>query len=92
MFSLFLSQENKIAVVVGSVTDDKRLYVVPKLRICALRFTETARARIIKVIQEITYMIGGRRLCPHPLADLRSSELHPLDTLFSFVSRLEASA
>lgn len=37
-----------IAVVVGSVTDDVRLSKLPKLRICALRFTETARARILK--------------------------------------------
>ncbi|KAG1666587.1 hypothetical protein FOA52_000554 [Chlamydomonas sp. UWO 241] len=41
-------KEDKIAVVVATITDDVRLYEVPKLRICALRFTETARARIIK--------------------------------------------
>lgn len=40
--------EAKIAVVVGSVTDDVRLYDVPKMTICALRFTNTARARITK--------------------------------------------
>ncbi|GLD97618.1 hypothetical protein PINS_up006308 [Pythium insidiosum] len=40
--------EGKIAVVVGSVTDDIRLFDVPKLTIAALRFTETARARIVK--------------------------------------------
>merc|ERR1712232_403590 len=39
---------DKIAVVVGSVTDDVRMYEVPKLTVCALRFTETARARITK--------------------------------------------
>merc|ERR1712084_9931 len=38
----------KIACVVGTVTDDKRVYDVPKLSICALRFTEAARARILK--------------------------------------------
>lgn len=38
--------ENKIAVVVGTVTDDIRLLNVPTLAICALSFTETARARI----------------------------------------------
>merc|ERR1719517_183337 len=38
-------KEGKIAVVVGPVTDDKRLYEIPKLSVCALRFTETARAR-----------------------------------------------
>ena len=30
------------------MTDDNRLLDVPKLRIAALRFTETARARIVK--------------------------------------------
>eukprot|EP00933_Yihiella_yeosuensis_P004431 TRINITY_DN1087_c0_g1_i4.p2 TRINITY_DN1087_c0_g1~~TRINITY_DN1087_c0_g1_i4.p2 ORF type:complete len:153 (-),score=40.68 TRINITY_DN1087_c0_g1_i4:77-481(-) len=42
------NKDGKIAVVVGTVTDDKRMYEVPKLSVCALRFTETARARIIK--------------------------------------------
>jgi hypothetical protein len=40
--------EGKIAVLVGTVTDDVRLYEVPKgMKVCALKFTETARARII---------------------------------------------
>ncbi|EHA8589520.1 putative 60S ribosomal protein L18-2 [Cocos nucifera] len=38
----------KIAVIVGTVTDDKRVYDVPALKVTALRFTETARARILK--------------------------------------------
>lgn len=38
-----------MAVLVGTITDDARLYEVPKLRVCALRVTETARARILKV-------------------------------------------
>merc|ERR1719310_881619 len=42
------SKDGKVAVVVGAVTDDKRVFDVPKLSICALRFTETARARIQK--------------------------------------------
>merc|ERR1719248_61442 len=41
-------KEGKIAVVVGSVLDDIREVEVPKLTVCALRFTETARARIVK--------------------------------------------
>jgi large subunit ribosomal protein L18e len=41
-------QEGKIAVIVGTVTDDKRVYEVPAMRVTALRFTETARARIEK--------------------------------------------
>jgi ribosomal protein L18E len=40
--------EGKIRAVVGTVTDDTRLYEVPKMTICALRFTATARARIVK--------------------------------------------
>merc|ERR1711935_855158 len=42
------SKKERIAVVVGTVTDDQRLLDCPKLTIAALRFTETARARIIK--------------------------------------------
>lgn len=42
------SKEEKIAVVVGDVTNDSRLLKVPKLTVCALRFTESARARIVK--------------------------------------------
>ena len=42
------SQENKIAVLVGTVTDDLRVYEVPALKVTALRFTERARARIEK--------------------------------------------
>ena len=46
-------KEGKTAVLVGSITDDIRLLEVPKLRICALRVTETARARILKAGGEI---------------------------------------
>ncbi len=35
-------------MVVGTVTDDTRVYEVPLLKVAALRFTETARARIEK--------------------------------------------
>lgn len=41
-------QENKIVVVVGSVTDDARLFNFPKVTVAALRFSATARARIVK--------------------------------------------
>ena len=40
--------EKKIVVCVGTVTDDKRIYKIPAMTICALRFTSAARARIIK--------------------------------------------
>ena len=40
-------------MLVGTITDDVRLYEVPKLRVAALRVTETARARILKAGGEI---------------------------------------
>jgi len=46
-------REGKTCVVVGTVTNDLRLYDVPKLKICALRVTEQARARILKAGGEI---------------------------------------
>ncbi|KAI0237681.1 60S ribosomal protein L18 [Lamellibrachia satsuma] len=39
---------DKLAVCVGTVTDDMRIFKVPKLKLCALRVTEGARARILK--------------------------------------------
>lgn len=35
-------------MLVGTVTDDIRVHEVPKMKVAALRFTETARARIEK--------------------------------------------
>lgn len=46
--SFMAKKEDKVAVLVGTVTDDVRMFSVPKLRVAALRFTETARARIVK--------------------------------------------
>jgi len=40
--------EGRTVVVVGAITDDIRLLEVPKLSIAALRFTQTAKARILK--------------------------------------------
>lgn len=56
---------DKIAVVVGTVTDDVRLAgtALPALKIAALRFTEGARARIVKA--------GGECLTFDQLALLR---------------------
>ena len=59
------AHEGKICVVVGSVTDDVRLTSMPKLSVCALRFSEGARARITKA--------GGECLTFDQLA-LRSPE------------------
>jgi ribosomal protein L18E len=46
-------RENKIAVVVGTVTDDKRIFEIPKLKVCALRVTDGARGRILKAGGEV---------------------------------------
>ncbi|KZV71391.1 60S ribosomal protein L18 [Peniophora sp. CONT] len=40
--------ESKVIVVVGTVTDDVRLTEIPKLSVAALRFTASARERILK--------------------------------------------
>ena len=39
--------DKRTIVVVGTVTDDNRLLTVPKVSVAALRFTATARARIL---------------------------------------------
>ena len=41
-------KDGRTAVIVGTVTNDNRMLEVPQLTVCALRFTETARARIIQ--------------------------------------------
>ncbi|KAG6395540.1 hypothetical protein SASPL_141659 [Salvia splendens] len=46
---LMKNKENRIAVLVGPVTDDIRVHDIPAMKVTALRFTERARARIEKV-------------------------------------------
>jgi len=41
------NKEDKTAVIVGKVTDDVRMLECPKLSVCALGFTETAKKRIV---------------------------------------------
>ena len=56
-----LKGQDKIAVVVATVTDDNRLVDAPKkMTVAALRFTESARARIVAA--------GGRCLTLDQLA------------------------
>merc|ERR1712083_638809 len=43
----------KIAVIVGTITNDSRIFEVPKLKVCASSFTEKARERILKAGGEI---------------------------------------
>lgn len=47
MVALKEQDPETIAVVVGKIVNDERLLEVPKLRVCALGFSETARARIV---------------------------------------------
>ncbi|CAH0584479.1 unnamed protein product [Chrysodeixis includens] len=47
------TREGMIAVVVGSITNDVRLYTVPKMSVAALHVTEKARARILAAGGEI---------------------------------------
>ena len=44
MFTLY---RDRTVVAVTTITDDERLYEVPKMTVAALRFTESARARIV---------------------------------------------
>jgi large subunit ribosomal protein L18e len=43
-----LGDSGKIAVIVGSVTDEVRTFDCPAMTVCALRFTNTARAKLLK--------------------------------------------
>merc|ERR1712119_140044 len=43
----------KLAVVVGTITDDARIFAVPKLTVVALHVSEKARERILKAGGEI---------------------------------------
>ena len=45
---MFVIFRDRTIVVVATVTDDERVLEVPKLTVAALRFTEAARARIVK--------------------------------------------
>merc|ERR1712112_446642 len=44
---------DKTVVCVGTITNDLRIYDIPKMTVCALRVTEKARERILKAGGEI---------------------------------------
>merc|ERR1711877_91811 len=46
-------REGKTAVVIGTVTNDLRIFKVPKLTVAALHVTEKARERILKAGGEV---------------------------------------
>merc|ERR1712210_300625 len=53
---------DKIAVVVGTVTNDLRIFKIPKLKIAALHVTEKARERTLKApLGKNTVLLQGRR-------------------------------
>ena len=56
-------EEETIAVIVGKIVNDERLLQVPKMKVAALKFSETARARILAV--------GGECITLDQLAQLR---------------------
>ena len=66
---------DRIAVVIGTVTDDVRTLEVPKLTVAALRFSEGARARITKA--------GGKCLTVDEVVMLAPTGKSP-DLLFQF--------
>ncbi|KAH8113293.1 60S ribosomal protein L18 [Phellopilus nigrolimitatus] len=45
--------ESKVIVIVGTITDDVRLLEIPKLSIAALRFTRSAKERILNAGGEV---------------------------------------
>ena len=68
----FLSKEKdgkaynagKVAVVVGTVLDDERKLDVPAMRVCALKFSESARARIVAAgMASGIMLVGGSPGC-----------------------------
>ncbi|KCV67733.1 50S ribosomal protein L18e [Fonticula alba] len=49
----FVEGKEATAVLVGTVTDDVRMVDVPKVTVCALHVTKTARARIVAAGGEV---------------------------------------
>merc|ERR1711979_35140 len=46
-------KRGKLLVLVGKVLDDERMFEVPKMRVCALKVSDRARARIVKAGGEV---------------------------------------
>merc|ERR1711972_574451 len=77
--------EGKTAVIVGTITDDTRIFAVPKMTVVALHVSEKARERILKAGGEIltfdqlalraptgknTVLLQGRRTSRRPTGTL----------------------
>merc|ERR1712048_265129 len=75
---------DKIAVVVGTITNDLRIFEVPKMTVCALRVTEKARERILKAGGEIITFdqlavrspVGKGTMLPQGPRKARTAEKH----------------
>ncbi len=64
-------KDDRIAVVVATITDDERMDVVPKMSVCALRFTESARRRITAAGGEcLTFDELALKVCDEPGKEL----------------------
>merc|ERR1712224_954577 len=79
------NKEGKMAVIVGTVTDDVRMLEAPKnLKLCALRVTESARARILAnggeiiTFDQLAQLYPTGSVCAAPWASLRSRVGAPL--------------
>merc|ERR1711881_501423 len=78
------AKEGKTVVVVGTVTNDTRLQTVPKMKLAALRVTETARKRILEAGGEIISLdqlaqqapLGQNTLLLQGPRNARSAVLH----------------
>merc|ERR1711976_667747 len=46
-------RDNKMAAVVATITTFVRIFLVPKMKVCALKITDQARGRILKAGGEI---------------------------------------
>ena len=57
-------KRQKILVIVGKVLNDERFLTVPKMRICALKFSEEAREKILKAGGECLTFDQLSRLSP----------------------------
>ena len=56
------AKREKILAIAGKVLDDERMMTLPKLKVCALQISESARARIVKA--------GGERYTFDQLAQI----------------------
>ena len=80
-------------VFVGTVTDDERQHEVPKMTIAALRFTESARARIVKAggkcmtLDQLVMAAPEGKLPPIPFTKSQAGKDCDTSALFFLINR-----